>query len=70
MLVAECSFNFSEQMEEPELEDLTEEVMAELQQQAEMTAAAELQVAAEEGSRTQVSEAAAAIASAFMSMGE
>jgi hypothetical protein len=70
MLVAECSFNFSEQMEEPELEDLTEEVMAALQQQAEMTAAAELQAAAEEGSRTQVSEAAAAIASAFMSMGE
>jgi hypothetical protein len=70
MLVAECSFNFSEQMEEPELVDLSEEVMAELEQHAEMAAAAELQAAAEEGSRSQVSEAAAAIASAFMSMGE
>jgi precorrin-2 methylase len=70
MLVAECSFNFSELMEEPELEPLSEDVVATLQQQAEVTAAAELQAAAEEGSREKVSEAAAAIASAFMSMGE
>uniref|UniRef100_A0A383VR34 CBM20 domain-containing protein n=1 Tax=Tetradesmus obliquus TaxID=3088 RepID=A0A383VR34_TETOB len=69
MLVAECSFNFSEQMEEPELEPLSEEVVAALQQQAEATAAAELQAAASEGTRaSKVSEAAAAIASAMMSM--
>jgi hypothetical protein len=70
MLLAECAFNYADQMPPPELLPLSDDVLLLLEQQAAEATAAETAAAAVQEEKQQVSQAAAAVAKALATMGE
>lgn len=70
MIVADCCFNYADQMAQPELQPLSEDVLAMLEQQAEEALAAQLQAAAGGNGTAAVLDAASAVAKALATLGE